>query len=130
MSIISRKEIGEQPVCDIEVKDTHSFLGEGIVSHNCMISHGMAQFLKERFVNTSDLYHIHVCGNCGMFAHKKPDKDIYLCQVCNLKGLNYTTHKVEVPYAFKLLVQELMAINIIPKITVDADIYDDEPSYN
>ena len=115
-------------VCDISVDKTHSFLAEGVVSHNCMIAHGMAQFLKERLVNVSDLYHVHVCSKCGLFARKKPDKDIYLCQMCSSRGLSYTTHKIEIPYAFKLLVQELMAINILPKIKVNNSIYDDNTS--
>lgn len=88
----------------------------------CMIAHGLSQFLKERLINTSDLYNVHVCSNCGMFARKKPDKDIYLCQLCTLKDLSYTTYKVEVPYAFKLLIQELMSINILPRIKVKNDI--------
>ena len=85
-------------------------------------------FLKERLVDTSDKYFVHVCGNCGMFARKKPDKNIYLCQMCTLRGFNYTTYKVEIPYAFKLLIQELMAINILPKIKVNSNIFNDEPS--
>jgi len=128
MKIISRKSVGEKPVCDIQVRGTNSFLAEGVVSHNCMIAHGMAQFLKERLVNTSDLYHIHVCGTCGMFARKKIDKNIYLCQLCTLRGLNYTTYKVEIPYAFKLLVQELISVNILPKIFIKKSKYDDDAS--
>ena len=100
----------------------------GEMERDCMIAHGMGQFLKERLVNTSDQYFVHVCSNCGLFARKKPDKNIYVCQLCNLRNNVYTTHKVEIPYAFKLLIQELEAINIVPKIKVESDIYNEDPS--
>lgn len=128
LKVVSIRDVGDKEVCDITVDETESFLANGVVSHNCMIAHGMAQFLKERLVNVSDLYHVHVCSRCGLFARKKPDKNIYQCQMCTSRGLSYTTHKVEIPYAFKLLVQELMAINILPRIKVNASIYDDEMS--
>ena len=100
----------------------------GEMERDCMIAHGMGQFLKERLVNTSDQYFVHVCSNCGLFARKKPDKNIYVCQLCNQRNNSYTTHKVEIPYAFKLLIQELEAINIVPKIKVETDIYNEDPS--
>ena len=128
MKVIGKKLVGNKPVYDISVDKTHSFLAEGVIAHNCMIAHGMGQFLKERLVNTSDQYFVHVCSNCGLFARKKPDKNIYVCQLCNLRNNVYTTHKVEIPYAFKLLIQELEAINIVPKIKVETDIYNEDPS--
>ena len=100
----------------------------GEMERDCMIAHGMGQFLKERLVDTSDQYYVHVCSNCGLFARKRPDRDIYVCQVCNIRNESYTTHKVEIPYAFKLLIQELQSINILPKIKVDTDIYNEQPS--
>ena len=100
----------------------------GEMERDCMIAHGMGQFLKERLVNTSDQYFVHVCSSCGLFARKKPDKNIYICQLCNQRNNIYTTHKVEIPYAFKLLIQELEAINIVPKIKVETDIYNEDPS--
>ena len=123
LKIISMKKVGPKPVCDISVNENHSFVADGVVAHNCMIAHGMAQFLKERLVNVSDQYFVHICSNCGLFARKKPNKDIYLCQMCSDRGIRYTTHKIEIPYAFKLLVQELMAINIVPKLKVKDSIY-------
>ena len=40
-------------------------------------------------------------------------KNIYLCQQCE----NYTDFsKVNIPYAFKLLIQELITMNIAPRI--------------
>ena len=77
MKVIGRKSVGNKPVYDISVDKTHSFLAEGVVAHNCMIAHGMGQFLKERLLETSDLYHVHVCSYCGMFASKVINKNIY-----------------------------------------------------
>jgi DNA polymerase elongation subunit (family B) len=36
LKLIGKKEIGERNVYDIEVENTHSFLAEGIVVHNCV----------------------------------------------------------------------------------------------
>jgi len=99
----------------------------GEMERDAMISHGCSLFLKERFVDTSDIYTCHICSKCGLIASKKMDKDIYICLSCNKIPENegeiiYAT-KIVLPYAFKLLVQELMAINILPRIRVNNDIY-------
>ncbi len=94
----------------------------GEMERDCMIAHGMAQFLKERFVETSDIYFVHVCNSCGLFASKMINKDIYVCQSCR----NYTdVSKIAIPYAFKLLLQELQAISILGRIRVKKDEYED-----
>ena len=58
MKVLGRHDIGEQHVYDISVDKTHSFLAEGVVAHNCMISHGAVQFLKREpsIVRTNTLY--------------------------------------------------------------------------
>ena len=53
------------------------------------------------------------------------DKDIYTCKVCEIDKKDYTTHKVAIPYAFKLLLQELQTINILPRIKVERNVYND-----
>ena len=125
MKVLSRIPVGDKPVYDISVEKVHSFLAEGIVAHNCMIAHGMGQFLKERLVECSDLYHVHVCSECGLFAAKMLNKDVYRCQSCDGQRKDYTTHKIAIPYAFKLLIQELEAINILPRIKVTTTQYNE-----
>ncbi|AYV77285.1 MAG: DNA-directed RNA polymerase subunit beta [Barrevirus sp.] len=94
----------------------------GEMERDSNIGHGIAKFLKERLLEASDVYHCYVCNQCGLFAQRmlrkdnKPyptKKDIYYCQGCR----NYTDiSKIRIPYAFKLLIQELMAMNICPRI--------------
>lgn len=94
----------------------------GEMERDCMISHGASMFLKERMLDTADAYGTHVCGSCGLFAQRmirkdnKPyatTQDLYFCPSCRNKT---NIFKVRIPYAFKLLIQELMAMNIAPRI--------------
>lgn len=97
----------------------------GEMERDAMISHGCSLFLKERLVDNSDIYACYVCSKCGLIASKKSDKDIYICRACaklpEYQGDVPYANKVIMPYAFKLLIQELMAINILPRIQVKDD---------
>lgn len=81
-----------------------------------MVAHGVGQYLKERMMETSDITTVHVCDKCGLFASKVMDKDYYQCLSCN----NTTEiSEVAVPYAFKLMVQELTSVNVLPRIRIE-----------
>jgi DNA-directed RNA polymerase beta subunit len=78
---------------------------------------------------TSDIYSTYVCDECGLFAQRmlrkdnKPyetKKDIYYCPAC--RNMTNVT-KIQIPYAFKLLLQEMMSINIAPRIKIKKDMY-------
>jgi DNA-directed RNA polymerase II subunit RPB2 len=98
----------------------------GEMERDVMLAHGISQFCRERLYSASDKYSVHVCKKCGMMAsyndgssrrlHSKSDMTVYLCNTCE-----NTTHfaRVEIPYAFKLLSQELQAINVVPRIITE-----------
>ena len=111
--VVSRIPVGPKQVYDISVEDTHSFLANGIVAHNCMVSHGAARFTRGRLYDASDKYQVHVCRDCGMIAAYNDKMGIHCCRTCdNRTSFAY----VEIPYACKLLFQELQTMNIAPRI--------------
>jgi DNA-directed RNA polymerase beta subunit len=82
--------------------------------------------------DVSDKYSVHVCKKCGMIAQYndngimqykaedntfvKLDVTVHNCAVCdNTTDFAY----VEIPYAFKLLSQELQTINCVPRLMTE-----------
>jgi intein/homing endonuclease len=107
LKVVFVKPIGPQKVFDIQVERTESFLANGVVAHNCMISHGVSRFLTERLFDMSDKFSVPVCSNCGIFPNVLDH-----CNGCQMTIVRRTP----LPYACKLLFQELMAMGI--KITL------------
>jgi DNA-directed RNA polymerase II subunit RPB2 len=94
----------------------------GEMERDVIIAHGMSNFLKERYMDSSDAFDVRVCDKCGFFAHKKRDKDIYICMSCNN---SVDISKIRIPYAMKQLVQELISLGIAPRIRVKKTMYND-----
>jgi intein/homing endonuclease len=116
LTVIDIRNVGVHPVYDIQVDKTNSFLANGVVSHNCMISHGAARFTRGRMYDSSDKYSVFVCKKCGLIASYNDKMHIHHCRTCdNRVDFAY----VEIPYACKLLFQELNTMNIAPRLMTD-----------
>jgi intein/homing endonuclease len=116
LKVIDIRPAGVHPVYDIEVEKTHSFLANGVVAHNCMVSHGASRFTRGRMYDASDKYSVFVCKKCGLIASYNDELHIHHCRTCdNRSDFAY----VEIPYACKLLFQELNTMNIAPRFITD-----------
>ena len=84
-------------------------------------AHGMGQFTRERMMETSDIAQFNVCDDCGLLATRVIDKEYYVCHPCSN---NTRISTVNLPYACKLLFQELMSVNVLPKIKTETSKFD------
>jgi len=88
----------------------------GEMERDCMVSHGASRFTRGRLYDASDKFQINVCKKCGMVSSYNNKLHIHLCKMCD----NRTDFaNVEIPYACKLLFQELLAMNVSPRLLVN-----------
>jgi DNA-directed RNA polymerase III subunit RPC2 len=75
----------------------------GEMERDCLIAYGASQLLLERLMISSDAHNVDVCGTCGQMG------SMGWCQMCESeKGVRRLT----MPYAAKLLIQELGSMNV------------------
>lgn len=79
-----------------------------------MWSHGSAAFLRDRLFFQSDAYRIFVCKKCGVMATGDMRNHKYYCNAC----MSPDVAQVHIPFATKLLYQELMSVGVTPRINI------------
>jgi len=85
------------------------------MERDCVISQGCSFTLKDRLMDQSDKFDCYVCSICGLFAIANPKTRHFECTACDTNRV----YKITMPYSAKMVFQELMAVNIIPRILVD-----------
>lgn len=88
----------------------------GEMEKDSSVSHGASRFTRDRIYYCSDKYSVFVCQKCGLIAAYNDESHVHYCRTCN----NRTDFAyVEIPYACKLLFQELNTMNIVPRLITE-----------
>ena len=79
----------------------------GEMERDSILSHGTSSFLQETVMTRSDKYSVQIDENTGLIDYS---------------DTNSIKHQVHMPYAMKLLIQELQTMCIYPRIEIDTEI--------
>lgn len=79
----------------------------GEMERDCLIGYGASMLLQERLMISSDAFNADVCSSCGLLASAG------WCQYCRSSAHMAV---LRIPYACKLLFQELTSMNIVPRL--------------
>lgn len=85
----------------------------GEMERDCLIAYGASMLIFERLMVSSDPFEVQVCRVCGLLGYYNHKLKIGICSTCK-NGDNISTMKL--PYACKLLFQELQAMNVVPRL--------------
>lgn len=135
-----RTNLTRQPV---QGRSNDGGLRIGEMERDCLIAHGMNAFIKDSMMVRGDKYRIAVCNHTGMIAVYNEEDDIMYSPLADgplefeqviLKQANILPKPrhiskygrsfsvVEVPYAFKLFMQEIAVMNVQMYILTDQNI--------
>ena len=111
----------------------------GEMERDGVLAHGMSYFLNESFLVRGDEYFMAVCNKTGAIAIYNEDKNLFLSpfadgpvnfhtnpngslNIKNISKFGRSFSLLRIPYSFKLLIQELQAMNIQMRIITDDNI--------
>ena len=82
----------------------------GEMERDCLIAYGASQLLLERLMLSSDAHEVDICGVCGMMGYQN------WCQTCKSSK---DVARMTIPYAAKLLIQELLSMNVNARLKLE-----------
>ncbi|MCD6420902.1 MAG: DNA-directed RNA polymerase subunit B [Thaumarchaeota archaeon] len=85
----------------------------GEMERDCLIAHGASFLLLDRLLEQSDKYTAHFCKLCGLPAYYDLKQERFICPI---HGKDVEVATVSLPYAFYLLLEEMMSMGIYPKL--------------
>ena len=92
----------------------------GEMERDCGVAHGAAAVLHERMMISSDKYDAPVCEKCGLIGTVIQNETYEPMKCCMCGGTD--VHIIQMPYAGKLMMQELMSMGISPKLVIKESI--------
>ena len=85
----------------------------GEMERDCLIAYGASMMLKDRLLEESDKAEVNICERCGLLAYYDVKQRRYVCRV---DGDRAKISSVVIAYAFKLLLQEMISLNVAPRL--------------
>ncbi|KAG8801952.1 DNA-directed RNA polymerase III core subunit ret1 [Serendipita sp. 400] len=82
----------------------------GEMERDCLVGYGATQLLLERLMISSDQFQVHACQTCGLMGYNG------WCPYCKSSK---KIAQLTIPYAAKLLFQELISMNVVPRLIMD-----------
>lgn len=79
----------------------------GEMERDCLIAYGASSLIMERLMHSSDAFSASVCMSCGLLQYQN------WCQMCRS---GEKVADIRLPYACKLLFQELQSMNVVPRL--------------
>jgi DNA-directed RNA polymerase II subunit RPB2 len=127
-----RAQLTRQPVGG-RANDGGLRIGE--MERDAVLSHGLSSFLQESMMERGDKYYMAICNKTGLISAYNPAKNLFLSpladgplrfvgsvedqKIVNVSRFGRDFSIVCVPYSFKLLLQELQALNITMRIITE-----------
>ncbi|CAA7013057.1 unnamed protein product [Microthlaspi erraticum] len=99
-----------------EGKSKNGGLRVGEMERDCLIAYGASNLINERLMLSSDPSEVQVCRDCGLLGYYNYKLKKAVCSTCK-DGVNIATMKL--PYACKLLFQEIQSMNVVPRLKLE-----------
>jgi len=144
LKLMTKDKINSRATGSVTLKERQPPSGKSIggglrigeMERDAILSHGLSQFLKESMMERADKYSIYVDNKTGRLAAVNPKNNIYISPSCDgpieFSGDNVSNLKVivknkncmdftqvEVPYCFKLMMQECESMGMTMRIVTN-----------